>query len=59
MESAQCLCLSFDKTLFTFSPEFKERLVLCAIITIYQQSSKFKFEFNGPNTILEFIYIYI
>jgi len=44
--------------LFTFLPEFIELLVLCAIITIYHQSSKLKFEFNGPNQILEFIYIY-
>ena len=37
--------------------------MLCAIRTIYQQSSKLKFEFNGQNQILEFflyiIYIYL
>jgi hypothetical protein len=59
VESAQCLCLSFDTNLIYLFSRIQRTFSVMCHYNYLSTVLEIKFEFNGPNKILEFIYIYI
>ena len=59
MESAQCLCLSFDTNLIYLFSRIQRTFSVMCHYNYLSTVLEIKFEFNDPNKILEFIYIYI